>query len=96
MNIVQSTREVYEDMAKHNELDISSRSNKIFNKTIEKVYSGVHYGPILGYGVSGIVRKITHKETGEEFAVKRLNLTVVDSDEARSQLIEKIRYHVPT
>jgi len=38
----------------------------------------------------GFVRKIMHKETGEEFAVKRLNLIVVDSDEARAQLIEEI------
>lgn len=88
--IVQSTRDVFKDMDEQNALDISSRSNIPFNKTIEEVYSGVHNGPILGYGVSGFVRKIMHKETGEEFAVKRLNLIVVDSDEARAQLIEEI------
>jgi len=50
--IVQSTRDVFKDMDEQNALDISSRSNIPFNKTIEEVYSGVHNGPILGYGVS--------------------------------------------
>ena len=80
----------YDDMNEIGAMDISNRSNIPFDKTIEEVYSGVHDGPVLGFGVSGIVRKITNKETKEEFAVKRLNLTVVDSDEARLQLIEEI------
>jgi calcium-dependent protein kinase len=80
----------YDDMNEIGAMDISNRSNIPFDKTIEEVYSGVHDGPVLGFGISGIVRKITNKETKEEFAVKRLNLTVVDSEKARLQLIEEI------
>jgi len=94
--IAQSIRDlpVFEkdedDMNEIGAMDISMRSNIPFRKTIEEVYSGVHDGPVLGFGVSGIVRKITNKETKEEFAVKRLNLTAVDSDKARLQLMEEI------
>jgi len=86
--IVQSIRN---PASERNLLDLSNRSNIPFNKTIEEVYSGVHDGPVLGFGASGIVRTITYKETGEQFAVKRLNMTLaVDSDEARGQLVDEI------
>jgi hypothetical protein len=32
-----------------------------FGKPIEEVYSGVHDGPVLGSGISGIVRLATHQ-----------------------------------
>lgn len=31
---------------------------------IEEVYDGVHDGEVLGEGITGAVRKITHKKTG--------------------------------
>lgn len=34
-----------------------------FGQPIEDVYDGVHDGPVLGSGVSGIVRLVTHKAT---------------------------------
>jgi hypothetical protein len=44
---------------------------------IEEIYAGVHDGPVLGDGVSGIVRKVKHRSTGVEYAVKRLDLSLV-------------------
>ena len=45
-----------------------------FGKPIEEVYTGVHDGPVLGSGISGIVRLVTHKATGLKYAVKCLDL----------------------
>jgi hypothetical protein len=89
---IHSTRDLFkEDPYAIDPLDNSNRSSVIpFNKTIEEVYYGVHDGPVLGYGISGLIRKITHKQTNEQFAVKRLNMAVVDSEKARLQLIEEI------
>ena len=91
---IHSTADLFKSerpgLDRNNPLDVSNRSNIPFNKTIEEVYDGVHDGPVLGYGVSGYVRKITNKESGEEFAVKRLNLSVVRTDEDRLQLVEEI------
>jgi calcium-dependent protein kinase len=87
---IHSTRDLFKDSPSINPLDISTKSSIPFNKTIEEVYYGVHDGPVLGYGISGLIRKITHKDTGEQFAVKRLNMAVVDSEKARLQLIEEI------
>uniref|UniRef100_A0A7S2A6B0 Calmodulin n=1 Tax=Ditylum brightwellii TaxID=49249 RepID=A0A7S2A6B0_9STRA len=61
-----------------------------FDKPIEEVYEGVHDGPVLGSGVSGVVRKITHRETGEKFAVKCLDLGLVNTKEGLQQLREEI------
>ena len=41
-----------------------------FGKPIEEIYSGVTDGPILGEGVSGIVRLVKHKATGVQYACK--------------------------
>lgn len=98
-NSIHSTAELFsevtsdrllESTSELNPLDTSTRSEIPFNKTIEEVYSGVHNGRVLGVGVSGEVRLIVNKETGETFACKRLNLMDVDTDEARFQLIEEI------
>ena len=48
--------------------------SSIFGLPIEKVYDGVHDGEVLGEGVGGKVRLITHRETGIERAVKCLDL----------------------
>lgn len=59
-------------------------------RRIEDVYSGVHDGPVLGTGVAGVVRKCTHRETGIEFAVKCLNIGIIESEEVVDALREEI------
>ena len=58
---------------------------------IEEIYDGVHDGKILGEGVTGKVRLITHKETGIQLAVKRLDLGLVTSEEDLNRLLEEIK-----
>ena len=59
-------------------------------KPIDEVYEGVHDGPILGSGVSGIVREVTHKSTGVHYAVKCLDLGLVKDQEGLERLREEI------
>lgn len=66
------------------------RSTIPFGKTVEDVYYGVDSGRILGDGVSGEVRKITHKETGEMFALKKLDMSKIRSERQAMQLLEEI------
>ena len=61
-----------------------------FGKPIEEVYDGVHDGPVLGSGISGMVRLVKHKATGLEYAVKCLDLGLVDTEEGLKQLREEI------
>eukprot|EP00568_Trieres_chinensis_P018934 CAMPEP_0183320092 /NCGR_PEP_ID=MMETSP0160_2-20130417/65354_1 /TAXON_ID=2839 ORGANISM="Odontella Sinensis, Strain Grunow 1884" /NCGR_SAMPLE_ID=MMETSP0160_2 /ASSEMBLY_ACC=CAM_ASM_000250 /LENGTH=1192 /DNA_ID=CAMNT_0025486709 /DNA_START=164 /DNA_END=3742 /DNA_ORIENTATION=+ len=61
-----------------------------FGKPIEEVYEGVHDGPVLGSGISGLVRLITHKSTGVKYAVKCLDLGLVETEEGLQQLREEI------
>ena len=61
-----------------------------FGKPIEEVYDGVHDGPVLGSGISGMVRMITHRATGLKYAVKCLDLSLVDTEEGLKQLREEI------
>lgn len=61
-----------------------------FGKPIEEVYDGVHTGPVLGSGISGLVRLVTHKATGVKYAVKCLDLGLVDNKEGLAQLREEI------
>jgi Protein kinase domain len=61
-----------------------------FGKPIEEVYDGVHTGPVLGSGISGLVRLVTHKATGVKYAVKCLDLGLVDTQEGLAQLREEI------
>jgi hypothetical protein len=61
-----------------------------FGKPIEEVYDGVHTGPVLGSGISGLVRLVTHKATGVKYAVKCLDLGLVDTKEGLAQLREEI------
>jgi Protein kinase domain len=61
-----------------------------FGKPIEEVYEGVHTGPLLGSGISGMVRLVTHKATGVKYAVKSLDLGLVDTEEGLAQLREEI------
>mmetsp|Transcript_31908 Transcript_31908/g.61048 ORF Transcript_31908/g.61048 Transcript_31908/m.61048 type:complete len:389 (+) Transcript_31908:432-1598(+) len=59
-------------------------------KPIEEVYDGVHDGPVLGSGISGIVRLVTHRATQVAYAVKCLDLALIDSEEGLKQLKEEI------
>uniref|UniRef100_A0A7S4IQK3 Calmodulin n=1 Tax=Odontella aurita TaxID=265563 RepID=A0A7S4IQK3_9STRA len=61
-----------------------------FGKPIEDLYNGVHDGPVLGSGISGLVRLITHKSTGVKYAVKCLDLGLVETEEGLQQLREEI------
>jgi hypothetical protein len=61
-----------------------------FGKPIEEVYDGIHSGPVLGSGISGLVRLVTHKATGVKYAVKCLDLSLVDTDCGLQQLREEI------
>lgn len=61
-----------------------------FGKPIEEVYDGVHTGPVLGSGISGLVRLVSHKATGVKYAVKCLDLGLVDTEEGLAQLREEI------
>jgi hypothetical protein len=59
-------------------------------KPIEEVYEGVHDGPVLGSGISGIVRLVKHRTTQVAYAVKCLDLALIDSEEGLKQLKEEI------
>mmetsp|Transcript_15641 Transcript_15641/g.34203 ORF Transcript_15641/g.34203 Transcript_15641/m.34203 type:complete len:1120 (+) Transcript_15641:578-3937(+) len=61
-----------------------------FGKPIEEVYDGVHNGPVLGSGISGMVRLVTHKATGLKYAVKVLDLGLVETPTGLQQLREEI------
>jgi len=61
-----------------------------FGKPIEEVYDGVHDGLVLGSGISGMVRLCTHKMTGVKYAVKSLDLGLVETEEGLQQLREEI------
>jgi len=61
-----------------------------FGKPIEEVYDGVHDGPVLGSGISGIVRLVRHRATQVAYAVKCLDLALIDSEEGLKQLKEEI------
>lgn len=63
---------------------------EMLGKPIEKVYRGVHDGKELGTGITGIVRKVTHRVTGHEFAVKRLDLGNIKTEQQLQQLREEI------
>ena len=58
---------------------------------IEAVYDGVHDGGILGEGITGSVRLITHKKTGIQLAVKRLDLVRVADDIHLDRLLDEIK-----
>jgi len=58
---------------------------------IEAVYDGVHDGRILGEGITGAVRLITHKKTGIQLAVKRLDLDQVADDGHLDRLLDEIK-----
>jgi len=61
-----------------------------FGKPIEDVYDGVHDGPVLGSGISGLVRLCVRIDTKAKYAVKCLDLGLVETEEGLQQLREEI------
>ena len=57
---------------------------------MEDVYDGVHNGQILGSGAAGIVRKCKHRQTGINYAVKSLNIGLIESEAVIEALREEI------
>jgi calcium-dependent protein kinase len=57
---------------------------------IEEIYDGVFNGPVLGSGVSGTVRLVQHRETGVKYAVKCMDLGLIDTKEGLLQLRNEI------
>ncbi|KAL7539437.1 hypothetical protein ACHAXR_009295 [Thalassiosira sp. AJA248-18] len=62
-----------------------------FGLPIEEVYDGVHTGDVLGEGITGSVRLITHRVTGIQRAVKRLDLKDINSDDDMDRLLDEIK-----
>lgn len=62
-----------------------------FGLPIEEVYDGVRNGDVLGEGIAGQVRLITHRGTGIQRAVKRLNLAPLTKDEDLNRLLDEIK-----
>ena len=60
-------------------------------ESIDQVYDGVHDGRVLGTGVSGLVRLVTHKETGVEYAVKIIDLSKYTTEKRLLQLKTEVR-----
>jgi len=58
--------------------------------SIESIYDGVKDGPVLGYGITGVVRLVTHKETGTQYAVKYLSLNQIETAQGLAQLREEV------
>lgn len=56
---------------------------------IESIYAGIHDGEVLGYGVGGLVRLVTHRETGTKFALKTLSLDHI-SEKGLKQVQEEV------
>lgn len=61
-----------------------------WGKQIETVYDGVANGSVLGYGIGGIVREVTHKVTGTKYALKCLSLDQIDDEKKLTSLREEI------
>jgi calcium-dependent protein kinase len=57
---------------------------------IEEIYDGVFNGTVLGSGVSGTVRLVQHRETGVKYAVKCMDLGLIDTKEGLLQLRNEI------
>jgi len=59
--------------------------------SIEDVYDGVHDGRVLGTGVSGLVRRVTHRATGVDYAVKIIDLSKYGTEKRLQQLKNEVR-----
>jgi calcium-dependent protein kinase len=62
-----------------------------YGRPIEEIYDGVHDGTVLGSGVSGIVRRVKHRKTGVNYAVKCLDLGLIVNEKGKQALLEEVR-----
>jgi len=58
--------------------------------TIDSMYDGVADGKVLGYGITGLVRLVKHKETGAEYAVKTLSINRIETAFGLAQLKDEL------
>lgn len=47
-------------------------------------------GKVLGYGITGLVRLVKHKETGAEYAVKTLSINRIETAFGLAQLKDEL------
>jgi len=73
-----------------NEIRESVHADGQIGSKVIRMETPLHTGPVLGSGVSGIVRLVVHKATGVKYAVKCLDLGLIKSDEGLAQLREEI------
>jgi len=61
-----------------------------YGRPIDEIYEGVHDGEVLGTGISGVVRKVKHRTTGVEYAVKCLDLGLIRDERGLKALKDEI------
>jgi len=61
-----------------------------YGRPIDEIYEGVHDGEVLGKGISGVVRKVKHRVTGVEYAVKCLDLGLIRDERGLKALKDEI------
>lgn len=61
-----------------------------YGRPIDEIYEGVHDGPVLGTGVSGIVRRVKHRQSGISYAVKCLDLGLIRDERGLKALHDEI------
>jgi hypothetical protein len=62
------------------------RMESPLGEAIEQVYDGVHNGRVLGTGAAGLVRRVTHRKTGVDYAVKIVDLSKYTTEKRLAQL----------
>mmetsp|Transcript_8052 Transcript_8052/g.19476 ORF Transcript_8052/g.19476 Transcript_8052/m.19476 type:complete len:853 (-) Transcript_8052:83-2641(-) len=68
----------------------AARIETDYGRPIEEIYDGVHDGEELGTGISGVVRKVKHRTTGVEYAVKCLDLGLIRDERGLKALKDEI------
>eukprot|EP00588_Corethron_pennatum_P009486 CAMPEP_0194267670 /NCGR_PEP_ID=MMETSP0169-20130528/2145_1 /TAXON_ID=218684 /ORGANISM="Corethron pennatum, Strain L29A3" /LENGTH=718 /DNA_ID=CAMNT_0039008607 /DNA_START=167 /DNA_END=2323 /DNA_ORIENTATION=+ len=61
-----------------------------YGSTVDDVYRGLTDGNILGTGIVGTVRKVTHRRTGQDFACKVMDVKAIRGANALLQLRTEI------
>jgi calcium-dependent protein kinase len=67
------------------------RMESPLGEAIEQVYDGVHNGRVLGTGAAGLVRRVTHRKTGVDYAVKIVDLSKYTTEKRLTQLKTEVR-----
>eukprot|EP00957_Ditylum_brightwellii_P002548 195727-Ditylum_brightwellii.AAC.2 len=61
-----------------------------FEKSVENVYKGMHNGPVVEICISGLAKLVMYKAMGVKYAVKHLDLGLIDTEEELQHLLEEI------